>query len=105
MEKIVYLQRSKLRNIEKFTLEAPRESKLMIDFTIHEPISISGNPESPKSSYLSIALRKQTRSCILHSIPKIVLYNTIFSRFHVFTTNLDITNIPRNIHEALKILE
>lgn len=64
---IVYSQWSKLKNRENFTLEASKELEPMIDSSIQESIPLLGNFESLKFFELSIALRKPTRSCTLHS--------------------------------------
>lgn len=84
---ILYSWRLKLQNRENFALEAPRESKLVVDPTIYE--SIPSNFDLPKSPGLPIVLRKPTRFCTLHPISKFVSYNTISPKFHDFTTNLD----------------
>ena len=59
----------------------------------------------PDNIDLPIALRKQTRSCTLHPIEKFVSYNTLSTGYHAFTSNLDRVKIPKNIQEALEILD
>ena len=48
-----------------------------------------------------IALRKG-RSCIKYLICNYVSYNNLSPQFKTFTTNLDSTIIPKNIHSALE---
>ena len=54
---------------------------------------------------LSIALRKGTRSCTKHSIANYVSYKNLSPQFRAFTTSLDSTTIPKNIHVAFECLE
>ena len=58
---------------------------------------------------LTIALRKQPRSCTLHPISKFVIYNALSAKCRAFMTNI-MTNIDRiqiskNIQKALEISE
>ena len=50
---------------------------------------------------LPIALRKGSRSCTKHSIDNYICYENLSPQFGAFTTNLDSTVIPKNIHIAL----
>jgi hypothetical protein len=95
-EMIVYSRKPKSKDKEKLTLEAPRESEPVIAPDTHELSSTSQDTDD-----LPIALRKQTRSCTLHPISKFVAYDTLSSKFKAFVSNLDSTEIPRNIQEAL----
>nr|ADN34014.1 reverse transcriptase [Cucumis melo subsp. melo] len=54
---------------------------------------------------LPIALRKGTRSCTKHSISNYVSYENLSPQFRAFTTSLDSTTIPKNIHIALECFE
>ena len=54
---------------------------------------------------LTIALRKQPRSCTLHPISKFVSYNALSAKFRAFMTILDRIQIPKNIQKALEISE
>ena len=98
---IVYSRRPKPRYKEHPTTEAPKESK---------PVVAPSPPESSESPNidLPIALRKKTRSCTLHPISKYISkyisYIALSTKMHVFTTNLDEKEIPRNIQEALEAL-
>ena len=65
----------------------------------------SGSNPDQVTDDLPIALRKQPRSCTLHPISKFVSNNTLSAKYHAFTTNLDRIQIPKNIQEALEILE
>lgn len=53
-----YLSKSKLKDMEIFTLEVPRESEPVIDPNIRESTPNSSNPESSKSFEVPIALGK-----------------------------------------------
>lgn len=88
----------KSKDKEKLTLEVPRESEPVIAPHPHEL-----SPKSPDIDDLPIAIRKQTRSCTLHPISKFVAYNTLSPKYRTFVSNLDSTEIPRNIQEALEI--
>ena len=68
------------------------------------PRESSSNPDQVTDD-LPIALRKQLRSCTLHPISKFVSYNALSAKCRAFTTNLDRIQIPKNIQEALEILE
>ena len=50
---------------------------------------------------IPIALRKGTRSRIKHLIYNYVSYDSLSPQFRAFTTSLDSTMIPKNIHPAL----
>ncbi|RVW44140.1 Retrovirus-related Pol polyprotein from transposon RE1 [Vitis vinifera] len=65
----------------------------------------SGSNPDQVTDDLPIALRKQPRSCTLHPISKFVSYNALSTKCRAFTTNLDRIQIPKNIQEALEILE
>lgn len=71
-EIIIYLRQCELKDREKLTLDAPKESESMIDPNIQKCISTLGNSNSPGSCDLSITLRKPTRSCVLHPISKFI---------------------------------
>lgn len=99
---ITYSWRFKLRNRENFTLEAPKESELVVNPIIHHKSTLnSGNFKSLKSLKLPATLRKQTRSCIFHPINRYVLYETLSSGFRALTTTLNRTKILKNIHKVL----
>ncbi|KAL8158138.1 hypothetical protein AgCh_002728 [Apium graveolens] len=51
-----------------------------------------------------IALGKGKRTCTQHSICKFVSMEKLSPKFKAFTTQLDRTSIPKDIHEALKHL-
>ena len=92
-EMIMYLRRPKPRYKKHLTTEPPKES---------EPMVVPSHPESSESLdiNLPIALKKKTPSCTLHPITKFISYKALSTKMHVFTTNLDETEIPRNIQEA-----
>ncbi|KAA0050927.1 reverse transcriptase [Cucumis melo var. makuwa] len=50
---------------------------------------------------LPIALKKGTRSWTKHFIANYISYDNLSPQFKAFTTNLDSTMIPKNIHIAL----
>ena len=54
---------------------------------------------------LTIALRKQPRSCTLHPILKFVSYNALSAKCRAFMTNIDRIQISKNIQKALEISE
>lgn len=55
--------------MKNFTLKVIRESEFVVDLSIHESIPGSYNYKSPKSSKLSIAVRKPTQLYTLHPTP------------------------------------
>lgn len=52
---------------------------------------------------LPIAQRKGVRSCTKHPIERYVAYGKLHPSYRSFVANLDQTQIPNSIHEALKI--
>lgn len=77
----------------------------MIDPNNHKCISKLSNFESRKSCDFFIALRKPTQSCTQNSISKFIAYNTLYTRFHVLTSNFDRTKINKIFHDTLKVPE
>ena len=66
----------------------------------------SGNFDGHDPSLdIPIALRKGFRSCTKHSIYNYVFYENLSPQFRAFTTRLDSTMIPHNIHIALECSE
>lgn len=51
---------------------------------------------------LPIALRKGTRTCTMHPISRFVSYKKLSPTYSAFITNLSESEIPRDVHEALK---
>lgn len=74
----------------------------MIDLNILESPSNTGK-SIPLIKDLLIALRKQTRPCIIHPISKFASDITLSLKFYAFTSNLDKITIPKNIYEAWEI--
>ncbi|CAI9757745.1 unnamed protein product [Fraxinus pennsylvanica] len=87
---------------ENLTPETPKELQSMTCPNPHETL-----PIEIKSSGidLPIALRKPPRSCTLHPIFKFLSYNTLSMGFHTFSSNLDNTEMSKNIQEAMTILK
>ncbi|KAA0056270.1 reverse transcriptase [Cucumis melo var. makuwa] len=54
---------------------------------------------------ISIALRKDTKSCTKHPICNYVAYDNISLQFRAFTASFDSTIIPKNIYTALECPE
>ncbi|PON37602.1 hypothetical protein PanWU01x14_318830 [Parasponia andersonii] len=54
---------------------------------------------------LPIALRKGVRSCTQHPISRYVYYDHLSPLARAFISNISDVEIPRNVEEALKILE
>ena len=54
---------------------------------------------------LPIAVRKGKRSCTKHPISNYVSHSRLCSSFKVMTENMEKTEIPKNIQEAMKIPE
>ena len=54
---------------------------------------------------VSIAHRKQPRSCTLHPIQKYMSYTALSSGYRSFVTGLDKVHIHKNIQEALEVPE
>ena len=52
-----------------------------------------------------IALRKGKRTCTEHSIHNFLSYGKLSPVHHAFVSSLDEVQVPRSIHEALKIPE
>ncbi|KAA0060567.1 reverse transcriptase [Cucumis melo var. makuwa] len=66
----------------------------------------SGNlDEYDPSLNILITLRKGTRSYTKHSIYNYMSYKNLVPQFKAFTTSLDSTTIPKNIHFALECPE
>ena len=89
-EILVYSRKPKLKYRENLIPEAPRDSKPMIALSNHESSSnpnqvidsssneFPSDKSEPIDIDLPIALKKQTRSCILHPISKFISYNTVY---------------------------
>ena len=88
-----------MKSNETLISESLKESKPVI---VPTPRESGSNPDQVTDD-LPIALRKQPRSCTLHPISKFVSYNALSAKCHVFTTNLNRIQIPKNIQEALEI--
>ncbi|RVW31427.1 Retrovirus-related Pol polyprotein from transposon RE1 [Vitis vinifera] len=100
-ETLVYSRRLKSKFNETLIFEALKESESVIVPTPRE----YGSNSDQVTDDLPIALRKQPRSCTLHPISKFVSDNALFAKCRAFTTNLDRIQIPKNIQEALEMLE
>ena len=52
-----------------------------------------------------IAVRKGNRSCTNYPMSKFVSYNNLSSVFYAFTSQLSCVEIPKNVQDALQVLE
>ncbi|GAA0149543.1 transmembrane signal receptor [Lithospermum erythrorhizon] len=75
------------------------------DQTIDQVINPPCQNELGNDLDIPIALRKGTRNCVKYPISMFVSYSNLASTFKAFITSLSSVIVPRNIEEALKILE
>lgn len=78
---------------------------LIQNTTESEPIITNSDLAEPVfDNYdLPIAIRKGKRSCTKHPISNFVSYDKLSPAFRAFTCELTKTEIPRDIHEALRV--
>ena len=106
----VYIRKKKsqapneaLPELEPMSDPAPISSDLSTN--IDQVTVFDTHDSEPDDLELPIALRKKPRSCTLHPISKVISYNALSRTCHAFTTDLDRTIIPKDIHEARAIPE